>query len=80
MPKEKKKISAHERAIKLLREDPIRNFDTLMELYKSGTVIVPAKDIPNLLVAFIDEAEAIAIADQKSISMLSDSLKGRLNR
>jgi hypothetical protein len=75
MPKEKKRIPAHKRAIELLEEDPIRNFDTLMELYKSGTVIVPVKEIPYLIAAFVKAEKAISKADMKSILMVSNALK-----
>ena len=50
-------LPAHKRAIKLLKENPIKHFDTLAEMYQ-GT-IVPVKDVPELLEAFSEAEDRI---------------------
>lgn len=76
MTEKKKKPIAHERAIELLKKDPIRFFDTLVELYKDGTV-VPEENATDLVSAFLDAQIAIKKADTESIQAVLISLKGQ---
>jgi hypothetical protein len=79
MLEEGRRIVAHERAIELLEEDPIRYFDTLAELYKSGA-IVPRKYIDRLKAAFIDAEKAIRAADEETILGILTGLRGQKNK
>lgn len=56
----KKRPVAHQRAIQLLKEDPVTHLRTLCTMYVPGTV-VPAKDIPALIKAFKEAGTKLGI-------------------
>lgn len=73
--KKEKRPVAHKRAIRLLREEPYMNLYTICKLYSKRGVVVPVKDIPELIEALQQAGREIGLSLSASVGLTIQDLQ-----